>query len=104
MLDSQLGGQGQLWISTHRIPYALASFEVPQVIDALRMMLGLTVYDGVERLQLPVGRIDRINVGSASVGKPHSDFQADRRYGHLLLLKGQYPSGAARTDYPLTIV
>jgi len=32
------------------------------------MIRGLTFYDSVERLQLPIGRIDRINVGSASVG------------------------------------
>jgi hypothetical protein len=56
------------------MPHAFASFEVPQVVNAFRMMLRIAVYDSVERLQLSIGRKDGINVGAASAGKPHSNF------------------------------
>jgi len=38
------------------IPHAFASFEVPQIVDAFWVMLGLTIHDGVERHQFAIGR------------------------------------------------
>jgi hypothetical protein len=83
VLDSQFGSQGQLGIGAHGIPDAFASLDVPEVVDAFWMMFRLAVHDGVKRLQLSIGRKDRVDIGSASVGKPHSDLQADGRYGIL---------------------
>jgi hypothetical protein len=57
------------------------------VIDALGMVFGITVDDGVERLQLAVGGVDRIDILKVSVGLTDSDVQVDF---HVLLL-GQIP-------------
>jgi hypothetical protein len=54
-----------------------------EVIYAFRMVFGLTVDDGVERLQLAVGCVDRVDILTVSVGQTDSDVQVDF---HVLLL------------------
>jgi hypothetical protein len=66
--DAVRKAQRKLRIGTHGIPHKFASFEVPQVVNDFRMMLRLTVYDSVERLQLVIGRKDGINVARFRLG------------------------------------
>jgi hypothetical protein len=49
------------------MPHAFAGFDVPQVVDAFGVMLGLAVHDGIERLQFPIGRKNGVDVNAASV-------------------------------------
>ena len=73
MLDPQLGGQSHLGVGAYGIPNAsTAALDVPEVVDALGMMLGLAIYESVMGLKFAIGRKDGVYVGATPVGQSHS--------------------------------
>jgi hypothetical protein len=97
VLDPKLGGQGHLGVIAHRLPYALAALNIPQVINTLGMVLWPTINETVVWLQFVVWGKDGINIGAASVGKLDPDLEANGWCGHCDISWRLIPSRSGRS-------
>jgi hypothetical protein len=59
------------------LPSPLAVLKVTQVVDALRMVLGVAINDRVKGLQPPVGCVDRVNELAISIRETDAKIQSD---------------------------